>query len=66
MIIKRPKVKACVIQVAEYSGAQYVKGSNHRISVYDTTHEKVFKIVEDALMNAAKNVETKSSKTKAS
>lgn len=62
MMTKKPKYKAVVIQIAEFSGSVYLKGTNHRISVFDSTHDKVFKVVEKALEEESKKMEKKGEK----
>lgn len=62
MMTKKPKYKAVVIQIAEFIGSKYLKGTNHRISVFDTSHDKVFKVIEAALNEESKKLEKKAAK----
>lgn len=55
MITKKPKFKAVVIQIAEFtSDNKYIKGTNHRLRVFDTSHDKVFRVIENALETESK------------
>lgn len=55
MRTEKPKQKVVIVQLAEYLGSKYIKGTNHRIPVYDSTHTEVFKVVKNALDSATKD-----------
>lgn len=53
MMTKKPKYKAVVVQIAEFEGNKYVRKTNHRLSVFDSNHNEVFKIIQAALAKAS-------------
>lgn len=54
MMTEKPKFKTVVVQIGEYKQNKYVKGSNHRITILDASHDKVYEIVNKAILEAVK------------